>query len=169
MKNLLVLRHAKSSWAHPELADFDRPLNERGLQAAPFMGRVVAEAGLSPDVIISSPAIRAKTTAELVKKGGQLTAAISFDDRIYEASPQSLLQIGSTIEPTVESAMFVGHNPGIEAFIKLLTGVYEPMPTAALAIIDLEIKEWRDIAVRSGDLIRVIRPKDRLRSLGTSG
>jgi phosphohistidine phosphatase len=169
MKKLFVLRHAKSSWADPDLADFDRPLNGRGVQAAPFMGSVIEKEGLSPDLILSSPAERAKTTAELVKKGGQLSADIRFEDRIYEASPQTLLQIASSVDADLDSVMFVGHNPGIEGFIRLLTGVHEPMPTAALAVIDLRIESWNQIAAGCGKLIQVIRPKDRLKSFGTTG
>lgn len=169
MKKLFVLRHAKSSWADPDLADLDRPLNERGLHAAPFMGNVMAKEGYAPDLIISSPAIRAKHTTELVKEGGKLAAEARFEDRIYEASPQTLLQIASSLEQGVSSAMFVGHNPGIEGFVRLLTGRNEPMPTAALAVIDLNINFWPEIASGCGSLVRVIRPKDGLKFLGTSG
>jgi len=129
---------------------------------------VITKEGFAPDLILSSPAERAKNTAELVKTGGQLSAAIKFEDRIYEASPQTLLQLASSIEPGINTIMFVGHNPGIEGFIRLLTSVHEPMPTAALAVIDLKIESWREIAVGSGTLVQVIRPKDRLKSLGTA-
>lgn len=169
MKKLFVLRHAKSSWAQTELADFDRPLNERGLQAAPFMGSVMAREGFAPAVIISSPAVRARHTAELVKNSGQLEAEVRFEDAIYEASPQTLLQIASSVESAIDSVMFVGHNPGIEGFIRLLTGNLESMPTAGLAVIDVNIDDWSKITVGCGTLVKVIRPKDRLKSLGTSG
>ena len=128
---------------------------------------VIAKEGLAPDLIISSPAERARTTAELVVEGGKLDVEIKFEDRIYEASPHALLQIASDIDDDLNSVMLVGHNPGIEAFIKLLTGVYEPMPTAALAVIELKIDYWEDIAAGSGKLLDVIRPKDRLKTLGT--
>lgn len=169
MKRLFVLRHAKSSWADPDLADFDRPLNERGLYAAPFMGSVIAKEGYVPDLIVSSPAERARHTAELVKEGGRLAAEIRLDDGIYEASPRALLRIASSLESGVSSPMFVGHNPGIEGFIRLLIGSYEPMPTAALAVIDLKIDSWQKIAAGGGHLVQVIRPKDRLKSFDTAG
>ena len=169
MKKLLVLRHAKSSWAKPELADFDRPLNERGVLAAPFMGSLMTSEGLIPELIVSSPAERAKHTAELVKEGGGMKTEIHFEHRIYEASPQTLLQVASEVDPELISIMIVGHNPGIEGFIRLLTGVVEAMPTAALAEIDLEIDEWRAITAGCGKLIRVFRPKDRMKTLGSSG
>ncbi|MEP7074629.1 MAG: histidine phosphatase family protein [Acidobacteriota bacterium] len=160
MKKLLLLRHAKSSWAKPNVADFDRPLNERGLAAAPLMGGKISREGLIPDLILSSPAERARNTAELVRFGGRLESEIRYDDRIYEASPQTLQGILTEINRQFISAMLVGHNPGIEGLIRLLTGVSEEMPTAALAEIDLNIENWKDIGPGVGDLIRAIRPKE---------
>ncbi len=169
MKTLFILRHAKSSWSDPDLADFDRPLNDRGNAAAPFMGRFMLDNGFSPDVILCSPAERAKQTAILVKDAGERAAGIKFDERIYEASPQTLRQVISELDEKKKSAMLVGHNPGMEGFIKYLTNANQPMPTAALAVIELQIKNWRDIDSGSGVLQRIIRPKDEMRSLGISG
>ena len=168
MKTLYVMRHAKSSWADAELADFDRPLNDRGYRDAPFMGNVMRENGYAPDVILSSPAVRARETSRLAKGGGDLDGELMFDDRIYEASPQTLRQAVSEVDDKNTSAMIVGHNPGVEGFIRFLTGTLEPMPTAALAVIELNIESWSDIAANSGKLIKTIRPKDELRSLGKS-
>ena len=168
MKRLYVLRHAKSSWADPDLADFDRPLNERGLQTAPFMGSVMQKNGYIPEVIFSSSATRARQTAELAVKGGQLKTEIRFDDQIYEASPQSLRLVTSEISEEFASAMVVGHNPGIEGFIRFLTNNLEPMPTAALAVIDLDVTSWDEISAGRGKVVRIIRPKDELRMPSTS-
>ena len=168
MRTLFVMRHAKSSWAEADLADFDRPLNDRGRRDAPFMGAVMRDNGDTPEIIFSSPALRARETARLVKEGGDLTAEIVFDHRIYEASPQTLKQAVSAIEDKYSSVMLVGHNPGIEGFIRFLTGTLEPMPTAALAIIELKSASWSAAALGSGRLVKVIRPKDELKSLGTS-
>lgn len=159
MKRLLILRHAKSSWKDAELADFDRPLNERGLQAAPFMGRYAAEHGYLPEAVVSSPARRASETAELMKSGGGPFANVSFDDRIYEASPGTLLQVISEIDDTLGSVLIVGHNPGIEGLIRQLTGRIEPMPTASLAVIDLDVDSWSGAAPGTGRLVTVVRPK----------
>src|SRR5690349_2238787 len=142
MKILYVLRHAKSSWDNSELADFDRPLNDRGEQTAPFMGELMATNGFQPDVILASPAARARETARLAKEAARLNAEIVFDERIYEASPRTLRLVASTIDDQFESAMMVGHNPGMEGFVHLLTGRLETMPTAALAVIDLDIQSW---------------------------
>jgi phosphohistidine phosphatase len=164
MKKLFILRHAKSSWIDTELADFDRPLNDRGLAAAPFMGGLMKEKGLRPGVILSSPANRARSTAKLVKQAAGLDAELRLDERIYEAGPPTLCRIAAELDNEFESAMIVGHNPGMEGFIRLLTGSPVSMPTAALAQIDLEIDTWEKIAAKTGRLVSVIRPKDSMRS-----
>lgn len=160
MKRLYLLRHAKSSWDDPSLADFDRTLNGRGRRAAEFMGRYVAEQGYVPDAIVSSPARRARETAELVKANAGLTFDIRFDERIYEASPNTLRQVASEIDDALASAMLVGHNPGMEGFVRYLTGTIESMPTAALAVIDLDTASWANIDHLTGRLVRLIRPKE---------
>jgi len=160
MKRLFILRHAKSSWTGIDLADFDRPLNERGLQAAPFMGRYIADKGYMPDAIVSSPARRARETAELVKEYSGFEPEIGFDERIYEASPNTLREVASELPDHVDSAMIVGHNPGVEGFIRHLTGQVEPMPTAALAVVELDIDSWGKIDHLSGRVVSVIRPKE---------
>jgi phosphohistidine phosphatase len=160
MKTLYLLRHAKSSWGDPDLADFDRPLNDRGKSAAPFMGDLIAAKGYEPSLILCSPAKRANQTAELVKKHAGIGTEIRFDAKIYEASPNALRQVVSEIDDSVDSAMLVGHNPGIEGFIRYLTNEIEPMPTAALAVINTEIDTWAAIGSGCGTLTAVHRPKD---------
>ena len=163
MKSLLLLRHAKSSWDDASLSDFERPLNERGRRTAPFMGELMKQRGVSPDIIVSSPAERAKETATLVKESAGIAAEIRFDPSIYEASPDDLRKVVSALDDKYITAMLVGHNPGIEAFIHFLTGHPERMPTAALAVIELEIEKWNEIAESLGRLVSVIRPKDEMR------
>lgn len=160
MKTLFIMRHAKSSWSEAGLADFDRPLNERGLRTAPFMGKLMHEKGYAPDVILTSPAVRARHTAALVKEAGKLRGVPQFEPRIYEASPNGLRQVVSELTKASKSAMIVGHNPGIEGFIRFLTGSLEPMPTAALAVIELNIEKWNETDDGCGSLQTIIRPKD---------
>ena len=164
MKTIYVLRHAKSSWENSDLADFDRPLNARGEAAAPFIGEVMKKNGLSPQLIITSPAVRARETARLAKDAAGLSCELTFNERIYEASPQTLKQVVASIDDEFESAMIVGHNPGMEGFVRLLTGRSEAMPTATLAVIDLDITAWEKIAGASGKLRRIIRPKDEMKT-----
>lgn len=163
MKTLFILRHAKSSWDDAALADFDRPLNERGQTSAPFMGELMREKRFRPSIILSSPAVRAKQTAELIKGSSGLAVGIRFDHRIYEASPQSLRQIVAELEGSIDTAMLVGHNPGIEGFIRYLTGRLEPMPTAALAVISLNVENWNAIDDGCAELQSVYRPKEEIR------
>lgn len=164
MKTLFIMRHAKSSWDDSSQSDFERPLNGRGLKTAPFMGEVMLKNNFTPETIVSSPAMRAKQTVELVKKSATFDAEIRFDERIYEASPQRLLEVISDFENDFDSAMIVGHNPGFESLIRVLTGKIEPMPTAALAIVDLKIDLWREIGFETGSLRKIIRPKEEQKS-----
>ena len=159
MKTLYILRHAKSSWNDARLSDFERPLNECGERAAPFMGKLMLEKALEPSIMLSSPAERARQTALLVKDAGGFSCEIRFDERIYEASPHTLAAVVSETDD-YPSAMLVGHNPGIEGFIRYLTGSLEPMPTAALAVIGLNIDKWDEIDDGSGQLLNVFKPKE---------
>jgi phosphohistidine phosphatase len=160
MKRLYVLRHAKSSWNDASLADYDRPLNERGLETAPFMGRLMRERNYVADTVIASPAKRARKTAKLASEAAGIKSPILFDERIYEASPQTLVKVLSEIDGEINSAMVVGHNPGLEGLIRFLTGEIAAMPTAAVAVIDLDVGKWIDIDHRSGKLLEVLRPKE---------
>ncbi len=160
MKTLYILRHAKSDWNDAALSDFERPLNERGRKTAPLMGNVMKKRSFNPQTIISSPAVRAKQTAELIKENAELKSEINFDSRIYEAHPQTLLEIVSEIDDVYDSALIVGHNPGFENLVRILTGEIQPMPTAALAIVDLEIGNWNQIFSAVGTLREIVRPKE---------
>ena len=160
MKTLYVLRHAKSSWKDLKLSDFERPLNKRGKKAAPVMGKLMLEKGLLPELIISSPAERAKQTANLIKDSAKIHSEIKFDERIYEASTNTLVHILSEVNANISSVMIVGHNPGFEGIVGILTGEYERMPTAALAVIQLNIDSWQEVTQDCGNLITVFRPKE---------
>ena len=165
MKTLLVLRHAKSSWDDPALDDHERPLNARGEKDAPQMGQLAREEGLSPELIISSDAVRARLTAAAMAEatGGQ----VLLDGRLYHASAaeiimalRSIVQRG-VVQRGVATVMIVGHNPGLEELIAQLTGEGEPFPTAALAQISLPIERWSDLDTATrGTLVGLWRPKD---------
>ena len=104
--------------------------------------------------------MRAKTTARLVKDAGGFSEEIVFEKSIYEASPNNLREIVSKLSEDHGSALLVGHNPGIEGFIRYLTGLLEPMPTAALAVIELENERWEEVNDNCGKLLAVYRPKE---------
>ena len=166
MKTLLILRHAKSSWDIPDISDYERPLNDRGRTTAPYMGRLIADRGLVPEMIISSPARRAADTAKLAAEAMGLKGEPAYDERIYEASPQALRQVAAEVDDTLESILLVGHNPGIEGFIRFLSGKDESVPTAALAVLRLDIDRWENIAQASAALVELIRPKEEMRKAG---
>lgn len=161
MKTLYIMRHAKSSWDNPNWSDFERPLNKRGLETAPFMGEIIYKNNFQAELVLSSPAKRAKQTAVLVREVAGIEPEIHYDERVYEASPQMLLQVLGELENDFASVLIVGHNPGIEGLIRFLTGESEPMPTAGLAVIDLNVEKWNDAAAECGSLRTLIRPKDK--------
>jgi phosphohistidine phosphatase len=160
MKTLLVLRHAKSSWDYAELSDHDRPLNKRGMRAAPRMGRLIVEQNLIPDLILSSTAVRARTTAELLADECEPPPAIDYLPSLYGAGPHGYLEAASEAACEGERIMVVGHNPGIELLVTVVARVRERMPTAALAHIELDIDEWEDAGEAQGRLVRLWRPKE---------
>ena len=162
MKTLLVLRHAKSSWNDTSLDDHERPLNTRGLRDAPRMGELVLEHRQTPDVILSSDAVRARLTAEAVAQAARYTGNILLDRRLYLASSRDILAVLRTVrETTAGTIMVVGHNPGMEELVAHLTGEQQDLPTAALGQIGLPIDRWRDLTVSTrGPLLGLWRPKE---------
>lgn len=160
MKTLFLMRHAKSSWDDQSLRDFERPLNERGLKAAPLVGDFMRRKKIRPDLVLSSPAERARQTAALVIEAAGIVAALRFDERIYEASAQQLLNVISQIEASVSTALLIGHNPGFEELLSLLTGEAHRMPTAALAHISLDIEKWSNAREHCGQLAWLVKPKE---------
>ena len=160
MKTLLILRHAKSSWDDSALDDHERPLNSRGKKDAPRIARLARDEGLAPELILSSDAVRAHLTAEAVADatGGQLL----LDPRLYHAAVADILSLVPTVvRNDAGTVMIVGHNPGLEELVAQLTGEWEPLPTAALARIDLPITGWSELnSATRGTLIGVWRPKE---------
>jgi phosphohistidine phosphatase len=161
MKTLLVLRHAKSSWDDPALDDHERPLNKRGRRDAPRMGELVREHGLTPDVVLSSDAVRARLTAEAVAEAARYAGDIVLDPRLYLASPTDILSLLPTVRENAEIVMIVGHNPGLEQLVEQLTGQRHDLPTATLAQIGLPIDQWRNLKRSTrGTLVGLWRPED---------
>lgn len=159
MKILYLLRHAKSSWDDSTLADFDRPLNGRGRRAAPLVAGFMREKGIRPGLVISSPAARARQTAELVTGAGGVDAPLEFDGRIYEAHPLDLLKVVRGADESVAELMLVGHNPGLEELTARLTGERERLPTAALVCIELTAESWPQVEEHGGRLDWVVTPR----------
>ncbi|MGA7951929.1 MAG: histidine phosphatase family protein [Gloeobacterales cyanobacterium] len=159
MKTLLLLRHAKSSRDDPGLPDFDRPLATRGKQDAPTIGKALKKRKPLPDLILASPAVRAKETIEAVIEAAKLDIQPQFDERIYAASSDELFALVRRLPKTSSCVLLVGHNPGFEELLGRLTGGYEPMPTAALACIRFQVDHWEDIQAKAGELAWLLTPK----------
>jgi phosphohistidine phosphatase len=158
MKILYLLRHAKSSWDDATLRDFDRPLNSRGREAAERIGKHLAGEKLHRPLVICSPALRTRETAQLVTS--RLDAAVRFDDRLYEASLSDLSQVVSDIPVDKDVAILIGHNPGFEELLAFLTNDRRRLPTCALAKIQLDVVSWKDVRTGEGNLEWFIVPKE---------
>ena len=163
MKSVLILRHAKSSWKNPELTDHDRPLNKRGKRDAPQMGKLLKNQRLVPEAIVSSTAIRARATAELVAKAsGYKGGEITLNNSLYAAGPQAYLDALHDLSDDYVRAMIVGHNPGLEELVEMLTGEIHIMPTCSLAYVKFEgVHSWLEIDYNTkGKLAVIWRPGD---------
>ena len=160
MRTLYLLRHAKSSWKDPGLQDFDRPLNGRGREAAPLVGKFIRGRKLRVDLIVSSPAERARQTAALVKESARLSAEVLYDERVYEADAARLVEVVAQADESADALMLVGHNPGLEELLTFLTGESRRMQTAALACVALDVEKWGKTRERAGRLEWLVRPKE---------
>jgi len=161
MKSLLLLRHAKSSWKDSELEDHDRPLNRRGMYDAPRMGQLLAELSLLPDLIVTSTARRAISTAQLVSEASGYQGDIECRRALYLAGPQEYLAVLRAVRAERYRVLLIGHNPTMEDVIAALTGRRERMPTAALVHATVNIRAWKDLSERREVTIEgVWRPKE---------
>lgn len=133
-RTLILLRHAKSDWSGGEV-DVARPLAKRGRRQAPDAGRWLAANIGSIDLAVVSPASRARSTWDLVSAGLAGPPRTRIDDRVYTGSDHELLAVVRELSDDIETVVLVGHNPGIEDLVSLLTGEWTPMPTSALAVI----------------------------------
>ncbi len=161
LRSLTLIRHAKSSWDHPELQDFDRPLNRRGLQDAPMMGQRLARANYRADAVISSPARRAITTAEsIAAEIGFDADQIQQDPLVYGASLGALTEVVRGIGNRVRHAVLVGHNPGITQLCNFLgDSRIDNLPTCGLARMEFDAESWEDVPRQKGHLAEFDYPK----------
>jgi phosphohistidine phosphatase len=160
VKRLLVLRHAKSSWADSSLSDWQRPLNERGIRDAPRAGQWLRERALVPDLIVTSDAVRARSTAEAVAKAAGYSHEIVLDPSLYHADPDDMLEALRGIRGDAGTVLIVGHNPGLEELVQQLTGEYLELPTAAVVHIALPINQWNEIdAEVDASIVGTWRPR----------
>jgi phosphohistidine phosphatase len=146
MKTLLIVRHAKSSWDNAAIGDIDRPLNDRGRHDAPIMARRLIRAGARIELFVSSPAKRARQTAEFFIRGyGKKETAIRFIPELYHASTQTFKEVIAALDDKAGSVALFSHNPGITAFVNTLTSVYvDNMPTCAVFAVTSPAGSWQE-------------------------
>ncbi len=161
MRNLLLMRHAKSSWDDPTLADHERPLNQRGILAAERMGAFLDVENLVPEMILASAAKRARQTVEYLLQACPFEGEVKYSNIFYHADIDDLIESLQGIPAEINTVLFVGHNPELEYFLEHLCDVSEALPTAAIAWIEFKIDRWEQIDIDSvGDLKAVWRPRD---------
>lgn len=164
MRQLILVRHAKSSWDNPELNDFVRPLNKRGKRDAPFMANLLAEKNVIPELILSSPALRTKLTAiEFARKFGITEAEILWNEKLYLASSAKLLKFIVDVDQKFKSIMLVGHNPGLTDLQNFLCNEeIDNIPTCGIVCMRTQ-KDWKSITSKDFELDFFEYPKKYLK------
>lgn len=158
MKHLLVMRHGKSDWSAGR-SDHERPLNKRGVAAAKAMGTALAAMGEAPELVLTSTAVRAATTAELAAEAGSWNAPIAYREALYGTSAQGALEVAMEADPEASAVMLVGHQPTWGALVSHLTGASVAMKTATVAKIELYVRDWTDVLHAHGELVFLIQPR----------
>lgn len=165
MRRLYLLRHAKSSWDDPSMADEDRPLAPRGRRAAEVIALHLRQNGIAPELVMCSPSRRTRQTLELIAAAlGDADAQL--EPQVYGASATALLDVLHEVRDHVESVMLIGHNPGIQDLALTLARassevarVRKKFPTAALATLELDAS-WRELGPESAELVAYVKPKE---------
>jgi phosphohistidine phosphatase len=161
MKTLLLMRHAKSSWKHAEMPDHERPLNKRGKKDAPMIGSLIKEKELVPQTILCSTAVRASETARMVQEKSGFAGEAIFLDSYYLAEPNAYLEGLQALPDEIERVLVIGHNPGLEGLLQILSGQIVPLSTGAVAHLVLRISHWNELNLDSeGELVETFSPND---------
>ncbi len=168
MLTLTLFRHAKSSWEMDGLDDRDRPLNARGIAAAPMMGAFMQDNGIEPDLVLCSDAVRTRETLDLALPVFKTRPKVKYEGGLYLADPFDLLARLRKTPRTVKHLMLVGHNPGLQILALELIGdgapalvraISDNLPTAGVVVLTFDAKDWRDIGPGKGHLIQFATPK----------
>lgn len=160
MKRLLVFRHGKSAWDADYSVDFERPLAPRGRKAARTMGRFLAKLGQAPDLVLTSSAVRAETTARLAADAGRWDCPIEAIRELYDASTETVLSLVHKQDDKNRSLLLAGHEPtSSELVARLVGGGQITFPTAAMARVDVDADLWKEVRFGDGFLIWLMTPK----------
>jgi phosphohistidine phosphatase len=158
MKTLYFLRHGKSSWEEPNLLDYDRPLLKKGKKRTKRIAKHLKSIGQIPMLIICSPALRARETAEIAAK--ILGSKLIFDDKLYPGNMQSIMEVIYAQDNTLDSIMLVGHNPAFTSLVReMLQADLEWLPTSGVGYGQWNIKQWEDIPLQHPEEVYIIVPK----------
>ncbi len=161
MKKLLLMRHAKSSWDDSDIPDHERPLKKKGKKDAERMGKLLKAKELEPDLILSSTALRAKQTAEIVAETCKCKKEIIFVDSLYMAEPSDIMHAIEKNAKDKKIILVIGHNPGLEAFLQIANGKVESLPTASIAYLSVPVDNWAKLEkCEDIKLKKLWRPKD---------
>ena len=161
MKKIYILRHCKSAWDNPGLADIDRPLNKRGKKDAPLMAEVMRRMEYIPDIVLSSPSVRTKLTIKPVVKALNIKKEqIFFEPTLYHGYAEDFEELITQQDDDHQSLLMVGHNPGITYIANSCIGesVYN-VPTGGLLYIESDADKWEDFSFKSSKLVRFHYPK----------
>lgn len=155
MKNLILVRHAKSSWDNPEWSDFDRPLNKRGLRDAPFMANLLTKKGIVPDLIISSTAKRALETAQFFCEAFNYNKEnLQKDLGIYERGSKYIINLLSKQDDNINTVILIGHNPDITSMATYFSGeFFDNVPTCGIISVKFNFDSWDNISTKNGELL----------------
>lgn len=168
MLTLTLFRHAKSSWDLAGLDDNERPLNARGMAAAPLMGAFLTEQGLKPDLVLCSTAVRTRQTLEHACTSWQPGPKVKYERVLYLAEPDDLLERVRKAPGTAKHLMIIGHNPGLQVLAieligdgdpALISALSEKLPTGGVVVLTFEGKSWKDVGPRKGHLVHFATPK----------
>jgi phosphohistidine phosphatase len=170
MKTLILMRHAKSAWDSGEIADHDRPLSERGREAAPGMGRWMRRQGLKPDLVLCSTAKRATETLALIQPYLPAGTPVDKTESLYMALPREILAVVSKVKDgELATLLLIGHNPGMGSLAhwlaaqgdaKALARMKDKFPTGAIAAIEFDIASWAELDGEQGRLRAFVTPKE---------
>ena len=168
MKKLTLFRHAKSGEKdNPRIDDFDRPLSDRGLKAAPKMGAAMRDRHLRPDLILCSPSVRTRQTLTLASAEAWNNAPkVRFDNTLYEASAETLFDVLKSVPKNVAHVMIIGHNPGLQDLAVMLATngrerekLKDKLPTASVVSMEFDEERWKDLQPATGHVVLSLSPK----------
>ena len=160
MKTLILMRHAKSSWKDHDLSDFERPLKKRGKKDAQAMAAILMEKELLPQKLMASSAKRARRTAEILIEETKTVIPAEYLEQLYMAEIPVFFELLQSVPDELERVMIIGHNPGIESLVQMLSSQIESLPAGAMALVSVPVKSWKELTPElKCDLIDLYKPK----------